>query len=491
MTRSLGKRSHLGRVLLGSLVVWGSIGCSVFFPLSDIGTEPIDLDTGTTTSDALDASDSPDTVVAPDTFDSTPPPPPPCDDKEKPLDTGIFVSMAGGNDLASGKSASPLKTLAAAMVLAATGKVADVYVDEGTYSEVVAIKSATVLHGGWKRAGAGWTRDCGSDAALKTLVNPSAASAIVVSGFTGKAGLENVAVVTDKAKGAASESMIVIAITGDGILFHALGVDVTSSAGGDGAAPAAPPDPGNLSCNGVSDFSTGAPGTVGPDGPPAKAGTFGAIGYTPGDGTAGTGGTPGANGTAGGPGETRSPCDTSCGSGCVTSSTGTLSGNPGKAGCGGKGGSGGPPGKGGGASVGVFIAGKGSTLSIDHATVRAADGGLGSSGIASIGGGGTSGAGGKSGSFGDPFCGTCLAGSSPCGLSGSYIGGGSAGGPGGKGGAGGRGGGGAGGPSYSIVAAGGAKADIDSPSTSLMAGKGGVGGNGAPAGTEGATLTVP
>jgi len=418
-------------------------------------------------------------------------PPYPCDPAATPDVSGVFVS-ASGDDGASGKSVSPVKTLAKAMLLAQTTKASHVYLDEGTYPEQIVFASATAVHGGWQKSGAAWARDCRSDARLHTVINPVKARVVIAKGFVGKAEIEDVTLVTNEAKGGPSESIVAIYVSGDGILFHGAALDVTASAGGDGAATTPPADPGPHSCDGHTDCSTGASGGAGPNGSNASAGAFGINGFTVGDGAAGSDGTAGSNGTKGGAGEHRTGC-VGCASGCPacsSSAPGAEDGPPGACGCGGNAGKGGPGGHGGGASIGAFIAGKGASLTIDHSTLRAADGGLGSSGVAGPGGSARGGlAGSDKTGFCASSCGPCGT-TGICGLTGSWLAGGAAGGVGGTGGSGGKGGGGAGGPSFAAVAAAGATLVVDS-SNSIVFGNGGKGADGAPSGAAGATLVVP
>lgn len=414
--------------------------------------------------------------------------PPTCDAQEKPVASAIFVSNVGGSDGAAGTSASPVKSLAKATELATISQVEDIYIDEGTYGEVVSMRSAVVLHGGWIRNGASWTRDCKDGAHLRTLINPPTATVLDVAGFTGNAGIEDVTLVTNLASGELGESMMAVSIVGTGVRFHAVNVDVTAAKGGNGAVPVHTGDPGALTCNGHSDCATGGEGSPGSNGAPAQAGEFRQSGYVPGDGQQGTEGSPGGNGTAGGEGNTASGCD-SCGSppACETIATVDLTSGEGSCGCGGKPGLAGAAGKGGGASVGIYVAGQGTTLTVFSSVVRASNGGDGTAGLTGPGGTGSAGETGYS-----PFCGSCVYMAPGCGLSGGWVSGGSAGGPGGAGGAGGKGGGGSGGPSYGIVAVAGANAVVDAQTQqAIIVGKGGSGADGAPSGGAAPVLIAP
>lgn len=457
------------------------VGCTYDFdaPFSTAGG-PGDAGVSDATADRADAATQQD---AADAYT-----PPPCDPAEKPSASAIFVSSGSGSDQAAGTSAAPVQTISTAIQLAGAGDLTDIYVDEGVYTEAVSLTHPVVLHGGWTLQGASWTRDCDTEAQLRTVIKAPAATVMRVSGFTGPAGLEDITLTTTLAKADAGESMIALSITGPGILFRAANIDVTAANGGDGAAPETPADPGALSCNGHSDCGTGESGSPGPAGQPGKPGVFGLDGYVPGDGGRGSDGTPGQNGTPGGEGSTQSGCDT-CGSppACETIGTGDMTSGPGSCGCGGKPGLAGDPGRGGGASVGILVDGQGSALAITTSRVGASDGGDGSAGVAGPGGTGSEGKEGYS-----PFCGTCIYMAPTCGLSGGWISGGSPGGPGGPGGTGGKGGGGSGGPSFGIVAAGGATTDIDAATEqAITVGKGGQGAEGAANGASSPVFSQP
>jgi len=412
-----------------------------------------------------------------------PPPKPTCDPSAKPSTSAIFVSPTGDDTLA-GTAAAPVKTLAVALSLAKAQSATDVYIDEGTYSEAVAIASPTTLHGGWKAQGANWSKDCSDTVVGATIVRSPTTQAVAAKGFTGAAGLDTLTLVT-KAQGASGESGIAVLVSGAGIAFTINGVDLTAATGGDGTTPPTPPPTGNTTCNGLSSCADGAQGATGGAGTPAPTGSFGANGFTAASAGGGLGGGPGHNGTAGTAGETQTGCVNSCGAapGCASGpATGTNSGGTGTCGCGGVGGTGGGAGTSGGASVGVYVFG--ATLTIDQSTVRAGHGGAGAPGANGGGGGaGTTGAAGAS-----SFCaGSCAYDGSQCILTGTSLFGGGAGGHGGPGGVGGTGGGGAGGPSYGIVYTGGAVANIGT-ATAIQVGAGGKGASGAPDGASSATF---
>src|SRR5882724_1536572 len=95
------------------------------------------------------------------------------------LDVAIYVSPAG-DDAANGTRAAPLKTIGAALALAAVSDKPRVNVAAGTYAENVELRSGISLYGGYDPAT--WTRD---PATFVTIIGPSpgpSSSAVAVQG---------------------------------------------------------------------------------------------------------------------------------------------------------------------------------------------------------------------------------------------------------------------------------------------------------------------
>lgn len=465
-------------------MVAGFAGCSLFTSFDG-------LETGYFAADAAgpDATVNPGTTAQSDSGAPTdadapplPPPKPPCDATAKPVANALYVSTTGDDSLA-GSAAAPVKTLAAALSLAKSKSATDIYIDEGTYAEAVTITTPATLHGGWKAQGASWSKDCSDTVVGLTIVRSPTTRAVDASGFTGAAGLDTITLVT-KAQAESAESAIAVRVSGSGITFSMVGVDVTAASGGDGTTPPTPGPAGNSTCN-KNSCSDGAKGGTGGNGTPGGAGTFVESGYAPKNGGAAGNGGPGHAGTPGGAGQSADNCLFDCTPAptCANgTSFGTATGGTGSCGCGGLGGAAGGGGASGGASIGVYV--YGATLTIDHSTVRAAHGGAGAPGAG--GGAGGTGTAGTAGST--AFCaGSCFYNGTQCLLSGSQVNGGSKGGAGGAGGSGGTGGDGAGGPSYGIVYAGGGSANI-AATTSIQTGAGGAGSGGAPSGASGASF---
>jgi hypothetical protein len=288
---------------------------------------------------------------------------------------------------------------------------------------------------------------------------------------------------TENAPAAAADtagtSVIGVLVNGSSSLFLS---DVRVIAGNGGSAGAASP-----SADGTGTECNGGSGNPGANGAVASGqGTFGAGGFTPGDGMAGAPGSTGSNGIPQPP-----PCvpySSACLFGCVAVCTSSLLSNvcagPAQGGCGGVGGAAGAPGHGGGASAALVVAGSHATVRIANSSLQSGQGGAGSAGAY----GGT-GALGTDGSAGTTQCATALT----CGITGSsgsctpgnflYCGvtgssqvcaTGPAAAPGAEGGRGGVGGSGAGGPSYALVNVAGALVSLDN-ATTLSAGLGGAG----------------
>lgn len=425
-----------------------------------------------------------------------------CDPGEIPVN-GIFVS-ATAPDGGVGSAALPFKTLSAG--LDALGGKLVVYVDEGTYPEVISLdpsKSGVTISGGWQRTGGSWKRDCDKDARKKTVIASPAQAGLKVGAIGGTVRIRTLSIFSKPQCGSApnqsGESCYGVVFVGPGTL-NLEDVEVTAGEAGNGGAAttyvaAVPPNCGN----GVSGCSDGGQGNNGDPAHAAMAGVFTATGYSGGDGHPGEPGSAGANGTPGGSGQTASCYLQGCSGGggpcaghfCGTLGTSSVTSGHGLCGCGGAGGPAGGAGRGGGASIGIFASGSGSIVNLSNSAIQAGKGGNGSAGRQ-----GESGSQGKSGSGGlaAKCYGNCESvdkgsGQCNCEQPGTYnLAGGTPGGTGGPGGAGTSGSGGAGGPSWALVRFGGSVVSRG-PDSTLVFSTGGTGFNlNGPAGEE---LIVP
>lgn len=423
-------------------------------------------------------------------------PPLPCDPNEAPKD-GIFASEEG-DDAAVGTRVLPVKTITRALALATTAQKSVVYLQEGTYREAVVLSAAhagMTISAGWRRSASTWTRDCAPDVASRTTLASPDAIGLRVTGAAKEIVVERVTIKTKPSgastAGEAGESVYGLFVEGSTVRLR--GAAIEAGAGGAGGfvpdrAPAS-----NLTCDGTTACSTGAPGAVASQGAPASSmGAFDKTGYVPADGTDGTPGKPGTNGTPGGKSPT--PCAACMGASsclntnnCMSGPLLNLAGGKGRCGCAGDGGLAGAAGRGGGASIAVFVVG--GEVMLDSSTLRTGPGGRGSNG-----GQGGAGGPGTPGQLaeGTQFCASGCGPTAPigpgcfCTTKNIPVASGSPGSAGGAGSAGGKGGGGAGGPSYVVVTSGGAHVIRDTKSV-LYASAPGKGAEGAADGLSGET----
>lgn len=417
-------------------------------------------------------------------------PSPACDSNEKPDGQSVFVSPEGDDTTGSGSMDKPLKTLGQALKLAANSGPKLVIADQGTYKESVTFDAkvaGVAVRGGFKKTGSLWARDCDAAARQKTVIDSPTHVGVRVENVAAK--LETLSVQTKakgtSAPGAAGESQYGVFVTGDDASVSLTDVRVVAGAGGDGGDAVKLIASTPVTCDGLNGCGSGGDGAPGTTGADAPASTFDLAGHLPGNGADGKPSSSGGNGTAGKDATPKAGCmDKGCTGDCV-SFCGTLgtphpvSGGKGTCGCGGLGGNSGGGGWGGGASVALFVSGKG-VVTVAFSELTSLSGGKGSSGREATGG-----LPGSLGSKGiDQACwGTC---SKPgtcgdCAQGSTVATGGVAGGLGGKGGDGKPGGNGAGGPSVAIVRVAGAVVTLSDGSLPNP-GKGGLGAGNAPAG---------
>ena len=396
-----------------------------------------------------------------------------------PDPAGLFVSP-GATGTACTASA-PCGTIGAALTLATSSGKTSIYLDAGTYSEVVTLGAANVsIHGGWAYgAAAGTWTNCNGTDATSIIAAPATQGATVLASGSGTWTLDTLTIQNETTASAGQSLYGVLGTAGALTLTN---VSITVAAGGAGASGSQ----GSSGTVGGSGCTAGAggPGSAGSPGAAAANGTYQATGFVPGNGAVGTGGGTGQNGAQ----PTTPACVdftticcaensahttcTSSGDNCAEQCCGTA----GDVGCGGTGSGPGSLGAGGGASIGVFSGGGGVTF-VAPVSIETGTGGTGGSGGpgGTPGGAGT-GTPGKGGAEGITGCAfgtvngvkTCL------GTGAVAECGGSAGSTGGAGGTGGQGGGGAGGDSF-CYATGPVGAVTGSPS--CTAGQGGAGGN--------------
>jgi len=385
--------------------------------------------------------------------------PPGCDLTKSPKESaacvddavGVFVS-ASGDDGATGAKASPVKSVARGVEIAASKGLPRVYVCEGSYDKAVEIKAPVSLYGGF--ACAGWTYS-----GAKPKLQPSAGKdyALDISA-------SNVTIVDFEVLGpetGAPNSIAVRAVNASGLVFERVtlkgragangangtrtdfaGFPSQADLNGNDASGAAVGGTKEYTCPGGAKTTGGKGGASGFDGDPGLPALGGGAGGTVSQcQMTGQGGFPGAAGAAvsaadgakatgalvsnawapqsGATGANGGPGQGGGGGGAVA---GGFGGGGAAGGCGGAGGGGG---SGGGASVAL--------LSINSAvTLRASD-------VTT----------GKAGNGGEGMAGQ--SGQSIFGFGGSKSGGGCNGGNGGSGASGGAGGGGAGGISVGIL----------------------------------------
>lgn len=427
-----------------------------------------------------------------------------CDPAELPPAGAIYVAPlieldAGNGD---GSAARPFHRIVDAVTAAVERSGAIMLLAAGSYEETVSIDAvgAYSLQGAWIRDGASWRRDCTAGYEQRTQIVSKTAKGLAVSGADALL-LRNLTVRSSSNAALPSPSRYGIHATQTDLILDNVRVLASeATAGADGAvgavggAPACTLAP---ECDATPTAGTSPAAAASA----ASSGTFEVAGYVPRNGVAGsTPGGVGSAGTPGGQGELATFCSTgaTCSGASCTPQAGSVRGGAGRCGCGGAGGGAGAAGKGGGASVGVFVVGKGvkfinSRVSAD----RGGDGGKGGAGGA--GGAGAAGARGANAECWTARCcycnGHCFAGNNwnACcpGADPTMdpVAGGTAGGAGARGGNGQAGGSGAGGPSYAVVLHSGALR-IDDRSQFAF-GAGGAAPAGAAAGASGVELIVP
>lgn len=425
---------------------------------------------------------------------------PACDPTEKPDPSAVYVSPDGDDNTGSGSPEKPLASLGQAIKLAAASASKLVIANQGTYKESVVIDAAVAgvsVRGGFERTGSVWDRDCDPMARQKTVIDSPSTIGVRVDGVQAK--LQTLTVLT-KATGAttsgkAGESQYGVFVTGDSASVSLVDVRVVAGSGGDGGDAVKAISSQATPCDGLTNCSTGGAGLDAAAGSDAPASTFDPSGHVPGNGGDASTAESGKNGTAGlDDGTTKTGCHSPgcagvCSSGTCAplGSSFSVKGAKGTCGCGGVGGLSGGGGWGGGASVALFVAGKG-VVTVAFSELTSQKGGKGSAGKAAAAGAiGTDGAKGATAT-----CHTTCYSASPCGnceQSSELASGGTKGGMGGKGGDGKPGGNGAGGASIGIVRVGGALVTLSDGSVSNP-GQGGLGAGSAPAGQSATELIV-
>jgi hypothetical protein len=407
-----------------------------------------------------------------------------CDGADGVAGVDVYVSETAGADTNSGTPAAAMRTIGAAVALAASRN-GRVLVAGGTYPvDAYSLTSEAHVFGGYAPSFLG--------APMRALTILSAsATGLPVDAQAKKVSLAHVTVHGDAASHAEQPSAYGVRVKSGDVTLDDVDVVAGDALGGKAGAPGAraPAIDSSLACDGVvqpsyvrgasgpaadgtlpGDFKSGAPapqthaGSPGSDGDDAPAtpkivdGLFAASGGTDGrsDGTAGYGGAGGGTGTVT--------------QGSYAGDTIWLAGTGGSGGCPGKGGGAGTSG---GSSVAVLVVS--GSLHVTRSRLRTGAGGSGGDG----GEGGTS-AGGL-GTMPVPYgnvawmaAGTTCADPSTDPLDANCAG---FGGKGGDGGAGGHGGGGAGGSSIAIATANGAMALVDDATAYELgrAGSGGIG----------------
>src|SRR6266571_2631329 len=338
----------------------------------------------------------------------------------------IYVSPAG-DDAANGTRAAPLKTIGAALALAASSGKNRVNVAEGIYPENVQLRSGISLYGGYDPTT--WTR---TPATFITTIGPPpgpSTSGVAVQG-------DNVTGVTIDGFTIKSGDALVARQSVYGILFTnsvatISGNQIIAGNGGAGADCFA----GLAGQNGIAGSDGQAGSANGPEGAGGFETRLLCFGTALIGGAGGQGGPPGVNGQDGAPGNS-------------------------------------PNGGNGGAGGSFGIVGVASNLTITGNTIETGNGGAG--GAAGDGAAGGAGAAGGLGATTDA----------------PQVGAGGNGGAGGSGGAGGPGGGGGGGPSIGIVSQGGSLAQSGNVFALGIGGAGGAAAAGGNAGSTGLQAQV-
>ena len=433
-----------------------------------------------------------------------------CDGIDGNAAAAIFVSAAGGHELAAGTRADPLRTVAAGVQeAAAQGK--NVYVAAGTYEEGSGVSLATGvgIYGGydpttWARPGAQPTTIDGSPQALladsvtgATLqllslhaTADGAGTAYGVRAINGSSLLlvDDQIVAGSGSPGTTGSTGSTGVNGGNGGnatsgTFGAAGTSVPGARGGAGGPPVVGSNDGKPGQAGASVTNGGSAGSGGTGAfGHGVCGTPGTSGITaPDNATVGGPGLPGAPGAAGSaialatlgatwrgnPGGLGQAGHAGGGGGGGGSGSGDstfvpfscvddVSGGGGGGGGGGEGGGGGGGGGVGGSSFGIYL--WNSAASVDGGSISTGNGGNGGAGAT----GGPGGPGGSGGSGGSP--------------SGGTAGAGAPGKPGGNGGPGGAGGGGPGGWSVGVLEAGTTSALTLLDGPTIIPGSSGAGG---------------
>lgn len=443
-----------------------------------------------------DASTASDTTPLPE---AGPEVPPPCDANEAPAANAVYVSKDGNDTSGSGMITAPYATPGRGILGAIQSGAKDVYLAEETYVEPTGLvlketAAGIHVHGGWKKTGLTWSRDCAVGFRDRTVIRSETNFGVRVEYATVAAPVElDALTVTTKGQGASAadapgESTYGVFVAANGALKLTAVHVIAGKGGNGGASTPQPAASGAIACDGLTACTGGVAGSPGGAGKDAStSGSYGADGFHPADGTAGQNGNNGSNGTPGGSGTPDSACMNNCAGQCQSSDSCVNgiavggAGNKGKCGCGGKSGDGGRAGHGGGASIGAWV-GAGGKLVADYTRITASGGGAGSAS-------GTpgDGAGGALGSAGAAV--TC---NTSCGRNGNVglncncvftqskqLAGGATGGQGTNGGAGGAGGNGAGGDTVGYVTFGtGAVTPIDPARLVFAVGNAGASGGG-------------
>lgn len=430
---------------------------------------------------------------------------PSCDVSEPLPAAALFVSAPLSLDAgaADGGPQRPFTSIAAAVAALESGAGAVIVLAAGTYKESLSLTKAVDynMQGAWIHDSAGWRRDCAPDYASRTLIASTDEVGLRVD-HANSLTLRNLSVQSSQRADLAQTTRYGVHAVETNVRLD--GVRVSAMDGRAGAAGAGGAGAGSPPCQ-LAPACEAAPtaGSTTPRAPGAAAsGTFSELGYAPGNGKDGTkAGGLGSAGTPGGSGASDAFCAN--GSTCKAPFTcsldsGTVKAGNGRCGCGGSGGQPARGGVGGGASVALYVVGKGIEV-IDSHIVAGSGGNGGAGGDGGLGGMGAPGVAGSSAKCwsvqccrcadacfgGDEWQGCCP---NPKPTS-KTLAGGTVGGRGASGGDGQGGGAGAGGPSYSVVRVGGA-VRIDTRSQYSF-GAGGTAPPGAAVGTSGLELVVP
>ncbi len=401
---------------------------------------------------------------------------------------GAFVSPSGAGNKGPCDPNAPCGSIQDGIAWAKSNARTLVYVDQGTYTELLALAAGLTIQGGWKHDQSGWKRICDDQQRAQSVVVQASGSNITAraDNIGGTVTLDTINLRSRLSPPAApGESFFGLFATGATTRVNLVGVGISVNAGGDGSTGSA----GNYGSTGGSGCAAGTPTTPPPAaaGAGAQLGSFSITGYATAQGAAGASGSAGGNGTF-----TAGTCSATNGCKvctlvdegqpgtllCEETRTETICGSAGVPGCGGGGGTPGAAGTSGGSSVALYV--WGATVTTDYANLTAGNGGAG-------------GAGGAGGSGGPPspgtngaarFCKTACTGINVCNATGVSEPGGT-GNPGATGGTGGTGGGGAGGSSYAYFLSPGLGSVTTSNTIFYHGNAGGPGVGGAPTAASG------